>query len=157
MSKIHFSVALKSTAPRAPGGAAIYTSREISKRLGTRARVNVVGAINGHAFRNSMFPTGTGTHYMVVNRQIRDAIGVGVGDRVKVVMEVDTAPRVVEVSADVRKALAKSKKARAAFQKLPPSHQREYLEYVEEAKRPETRARRIEKTIAQLAGLAEKP
>jgi len=157
MSKIQFSVVLKSTAPRAPGGVAIYTSRAISAKLGTRARVNVVGAINGHAFRNSMFPTGTGTHYMVVNRQIRDAIGVGVGDRVKVVMEVDAAPRVVEVPADVRKALAKSQKARAAFQKLPPSHQREYLEYVEEAKRPETRARRIEKTIAQLAGLAERP
>ncbi len=53
---------------------------------------------------------------------------------------------------DLRRALSKSKQAKAAFDRLPPSHRREYLEYIDEAKRPETRARRIEKTVARLAG-----
>jgi uncharacterized protein YdeI (YjbR/CyaY-like superfamily) len=58
----------------------------------------------------------------------------------------------VIIPPDLRRALSKSKRAKAAFDRLPPSHRREYLEYVNEAKRPETRARRIEKTVTHLAG-----
>jgi uncharacterized protein YdeI (YjbR/CyaY-like superfamily) len=57
---------------------------------------------------------------------------------------------VLEIPPDVKKALAKSKAAKAKFEKMPPSHQREYLGYVLEAKKAETRARRIEKMIVML-------
>jgi uncharacterized protein YdeI (YjbR/CyaY-like superfamily) len=53
--------------------------------------------------------------------------------------------------ADLTAALAKSPKAKAAFDALAPSHRREYTKWIEESKRPETRARRIEKTVAALA------
>jgi hypothetical protein len=151
MAKVQFTATLESTAPRWPGGVMITLPEAASKKLGTRARVNVAGTINGYPFRNSMFPTGAGTHYLVINKQIREAIGVGAGDRVKMVLEVDTEPRTVAVPPDLRKAFSKSKSAKAAFDKLSPSHQREYIEHIEEAKRPETRARRIEQTLARLS------
>ncbi len=58
--------------------------------------------------------------------------------------------RVLAIPPDVKKALDKSKEAKAKFEKMPHSHQKEYLEYVLEAKKAETRARRIEKMIAEL-------
>jgi len=72
------------------------------------------------------------------------------------VMEVDTAPRVVTLAADLKKALAKNKTAKAAFEKMAYSHQKEYVGYIEEAKRPETRAKRIKQTLEVLSGVGKK-
>jgi uncharacterized protein YdeI (YjbR/CyaY-like superfamily) len=58
-------------------------------------------------------------------------------------MQPDTAPRVVKVPPELRKALAKNKAAKVAFAKMPYSHQKQYVEAIVEAKKPETRARRI--------------
>ena len=58
--------------------------------------------------------------------------------------------------ADLTAALAKSPKAKVAFDALPPSHRREYTAWINEAKREETRARRIEQTITRLT-TAKKP
>lgn len=54
------------------------------------------------------------------------------------------------LAADLREALERSPAAKAAFERMPPSHKREHIGYIDEAKRPETRARRIEKTIERL-------
>ena len=66
-------------------------------------------------------------------------------------MRVKQAPRAVTVPADLARALAGQRAANARFAALPPSHRREYIGYIEEAKKPETRARRIAKTVAALA------
>jgi uncharacterized protein YdeI (YjbR/CyaY-like superfamily) len=58
--------------------------------------------------------------------------------------------RMLTIPSDIKKALAKSKEAKAKFDKMPYSHQKEYLGYVLEAKKAETRARRVEKMIAEL-------
>lgn len=58
--------------------------------------------------------------------------------------------RALAIPSDIKKALVKSKTAKAKFEKMPPSHQKEYLKYVLEAKKAETRTRRIEKMIAEL-------
>jgi uncharacterized protein YdeI (YjbR/CyaY-like superfamily) len=58
----------------------------------------------------------------------------------------------VEVPPELARALARAPRARAAFEELPPSHRREIAGYVAEAKRPETRAKRVEQTMARLAG-----
>jgi uncharacterized protein YdeI (YjbR/CyaY-like superfamily) len=62
----------------------------------------------------------------------------------------------VVVPADLTAALAGNAAARAYFEKLPPSHKRAYLEYIDEAKKPETRRRHIEKTVAKLAEEADR-
>jgi uncharacterized protein YdeI (YjbR/CyaY-like superfamily) len=83
---------------------------------------------------------------------VKAATGVDAGDRVDVTMELDTEPRRVTLPADLRAALAADPTAKSAFAKLSYTHKREYVEWVEEAKRPETRARRI---IATVAGARE--
>jgi len=69
---------------------------------------------------------------------------------VRVSIELDTEPRTVTVPDDLRSALADDDAAREAFEKLSYTHRREYVEWIEEAKRPDTRARRIAGTIERV-------
>lgn len=124
---------------------------DVQQVFGTRTRVPVRGTINGFAFRSTIFPTGDGHHYMVVNREVRAGAGVKGGDTVTVQMERDDEPRTIEPPADLQRALKANKAARAAWEKLSYTHQKEYARAVAEAKRPETRARRVEKAITELA------
>jgi uncharacterized protein YdeI (YjbR/CyaY-like superfamily) len=66
-------------------------------------------------------------------------------------MEVDAEERVVIAPEDLRKALDKNNTAKAIFERLSYTHKKEYVEWVESAKQEETRKRRVEKAIAQLA------
>ena len=88
-----------------------------------------------------------GCHRMVVNREIREGAGVRAGDTVKVVMERDDAPRTVSPPALLRKELAKSKAARANWEKLSFTHKKEMSRSIVEVKQEETRARRLAKVI----------
>lgn len=141
-----------------PGGAwAILTVPfDVEEVWGTRASVPVKGKLNGCPFRGSVIPMGYGRHSMMVDKALQEAAGVGPGDSVKVVMEKDTAKRAVKVPRDLKAALARNKKAREAFEKLPPSHKKEYVEFIEEAKKAETRAGRIKKTVQALAAAKRK-
>jgi len=132
------------------GGAAFKAPFSVEKVFGSKARVPVRGTINGFPCRSSIFPMGDGRHYMVVNKTLREGAGVRAGDTVKITMELDTAPRVVTLPADFKKALAKHKDAKAAFEKLSYTYQKEYVNWIIEAKNLETRASRIEGAIAML-------
>src|ERR1043165_9781299 len=147
MPKIQFTVRLESVGR---GGVFFTLPRKESVKFGVRGRVPVTGTLNGYAFRSSIFPTGYGAHYMAVNRWVREGAGVEVGDRVRVIMEVDTQPRTVTVPADLDKALSKSKTVRAQFDKLSYTHRKEYVQWIEAAKRAETRACRISEVIARI-------
>lgn len=123
----------------------------VEKTWGTKARVPVKGTMNGYSFRSSLFPMGDGKHCIMVNKDLQKGAGVGQGDTVSVVLEVDTEPRVVKVPAELKRALAKNAKAKAVFEKYSYSHQKAYVEFITEAKRKETRERRVEKIVARLA------
>jgi len=123
---------------------------DVQKTFGTRARVPVCGTINGFPYRSSIFPMG-GCFMMAVNRELREGAGVRAGDTITVVMERDTEPRVITPPADLARAIKTNKDAQAAWDKLSYTHKKEYAQAVEEAKRPETRQRRIERAVAQLA------
>jgi hypothetical protein len=114
-----------------------------------RARPPVRVTIRGHTWHTTPGVYG-GVGHIVVNREVKAATGVDAGDRVRVRMELDAEPRVVAPPPDLAEALAASPKARDAFAKLSFTHQREYVEWVEEAKRPETRARRIAGTVERV-------
>ncbi len=124
---------------------------DVEETFGARGRVPVRGTINGAPFRSSVFRMGGDCHFMVVNRQMREAAGVRGGETVPVTLERDTEPRVVTPPADFARALKASAEARAAWDKLSYTHRREHVEHIEEAKRPETRLRRIEKSVGLLA------
>jgi hypothetical protein len=123
---------------------------DVEKTFGTRGRVPVRGTLNGAPFRSSLFPMG-GCHFMVVNRKLREASGVRGGETVPVLLERDTEPRVITPPADLARALKGNKEAQATWGKLSYTYQREHVEHIEDAKRPETRQRRIEKSIQTLA------
>jgi len=124
---------------------------DVEKTFGARNRVPVRGTLNGAPYRSSVFKMGGDCHFMVVNRQLRAAAGVKGGETVPVTMERDTEERVITPPADFASALKANKDARATWDKLSYTHQREHVQHIEEAKKPETRERRIEKSIETLA------
>jgi hypothetical protein len=91
-----------------------------------------------------------GVGHIVVNRAVKAATGVDAPDRVRVRMELDTEPRRVSVPRDLAAALAADPVATKTFASMSFTHRREYVEWVEEAKRPETRTRRIAATVARV-------
>jgi hypothetical protein len=122
--------------------AAVNAPFDVKEVFGTIARVPVRGTINGFPFRSSLMPMG-GCHYMAVNRTMREGASCKAGDTVSVVMERDTAPRVVKVPATLKKALARSKTAQANWKKYSFSNQKEMALAITAAKQEETRARRL--------------
>ena len=122
---------------------------DVEKTYGTRARVPVRGTLNGFPYRSSIFPMG-GKFMMAVNRELRAGANAKGGDQITVTMERDDAPRIVTPPADLARALKANPTAQAAWDKLSYTHRKEHARAVEDAKRPETRVRRIEKAIEQL-------
>lgn len=124
---------------------------DAEKTFGARGRVPVRGTINGAPFRSSIFRMGGDCHFMVVNRQMREAAGVRGGETVSVTMERDTEARTVTPPADFARALKANRDAQTTWDKLSYTHRREHVEAIEGAKKPETRLRRIEKSVEMLA------
>jgi Bacteriocin-protection, YdeI or OmpD-Associated/Domain of unknown function (DUF1905) len=114
-----------------------------------RARPPVLVTIRGYTWRTTP-GVYDGVGYVVVNRAAKDATGVDAPVRVRVTMELDSEPRTVRVPRDLRAALRADPAADAAFAKLSFTHRREYVGWVEGAKRPETRARRIAGTLERV-------
>jgi hypothetical protein len=111
-----------------------------------RARPPVKVTIRGHAWRTTPGVYG-GVGHIVVNRAVKAATGVDAPERVNVEMELDTEPRSVRLPADLARALTADPDANETVAQLSFTHRREYVEWVQEAKRPETRKRRIEQTV----------
>lgn len=135
---------------------AIHFPFDVEQTFGARGHVPVRGTLNGAPFRARVFKMG-GRPFMVINRELREAAGVSGGETVPVRIERDTEPRVVTPPADFARALKANGEARAAWDKLSYTHRREHVEHVEDAKKPETRQRRIEKSVAQLAAGKKEP
>jgi hypothetical protein len=123
---------------------------DVEQAFGRKGRLPVRGTLNGVGFRSTLAPYG-GVHYLPVNRALREKAGVDAGDTVEVVLEIDDQPRLVEAPADLARALARRARAKAAWDKLATSHRRAYVEAVEEAKKPETRRRRIAGVVEALS------
>ena len=122
---------------------------DVQQTYGTRARVPVRGTINGFPYRGTIFPVG-GKYIFVVNRELRTNANAKGGEMISVTMERDDEPRLITPPADLARALKAAPAAQAAWDKLSSTHRKEHARAVEDAKRPETRVRRIEKAIAQL-------
>jgi Bacteriocin-protection, YdeI or OmpD-Associated/Domain of unknown function (DUF1905) len=113
------------------------------------ARPKVKATVNGVELRTTVAVYG-GKSYVGFRADIRKAAGIAVGDRIRVRLEPDEEVRVVEVPDELARALAKDKAAKSAFEALAFTHRKEHATWVAEAKMPETRARRVAKTLAKL-------
>ena len=114
-------------------------------------RISVEGRVDGAAVRATLVPAGKGRHRLYVNGGTRSAAGVGVGDSVSFELR-GTRHDEVRPPEDVADTLLKVKGARAAFDALSASHRRELLRYVDDARSPKTRQRRIQSTIEHVVG-----
>lgn len=119
--------------------------------LGGGNRPKVVATVNGHTWRTSIARMG-GEFWLGVSAENRAAAGLTAGDAVQLDVELDSAPRTVEVPDDLAAALAAEPAAKAAFEALSYSQQRQHVLAVESAKKPETRARRVESVVGALKG-----
>jgi hypothetical protein len=116
---------------------------------GKASRIPVNALVDGLTFRTSLLP-GTEGHYMVINEAMRAATGKSLGDTIAVEIDAGDAPREVTVPVDLQQALHKDKMAMGRYMALAYSHRKRYIEWVEGAKKPETRAKRIARLMDEL-------
>ena len=126
---------------------------EVFQRKG---RVPVKGTINGFPFRSSLMNMGEG-HMMVVNAELRAGAKCKAGDTVSVVMELDEDVRKVELPAYLKKIIAADPATKDAWERLSFTHQKEHVRAIEDAKREETRQKRIAAMLDMLRNKKPKP
>jgi hypothetical protein len=131
------------------GGAFVEIPFDVEEAFGSK-RPKVRAMIEGIPYRSTLMRMGTECHMLGILKEIREQIGKSFGDEVTVTLELDTEPRVIEIPKDLMRELKKDKEAKAFFDKLSYTHQKEYVRWVEEAKKEETRQNRIVKTIEML-------
>jgi hypothetical protein len=131
------------------GGHLIDVPPQVVEALEGKGRIAVTATFDGVPYRGSIVRLGDGA-VLGVLKAIMAQAGVSVGDTLTVVVRNDDASREVEVPDDLAEALARNDEARTVFDGLSFSHRREHVNSITEAKRPETRARRVERTIQAL-------
>jgi hypothetical protein len=128
----------------------IEVPADVVAALGQGKRPKVTVTINGYSYPSTVGVMG-GVSLIPVSAEVRAKAGVAAGDEVDIDLVPDTGPRTVEVPADLAAALASVPAARQAFNKLSYSGQQRYVLGIEQAKTAETRRRRVEKAVTELA------
>ena len=131
------------------GGAFVEVPFDVEAVFGSK-KPKVKAMIEGVPYRGVLTRMGTECHLLIILKQIREQIGKTFGDEVTITVEPDTEPRLIEIPGELKKAFKTEKEAKAFFEKLSYTHQREYVMWINEAKREETRQNRIVKTIDML-------
>ena len=131
------------------GGAYVEVPFDVEKAFGSK-RPKVRAIIEGVPYRGTLVRMGSECHMLPVLKGIREQVGKTFGDEVKITVEADAEPRVIEIPKDLLKELKKDKAVKAYFDKLAYTHRKEYVNWVKDAKKEETRRSRILKTITLL-------
>ena len=129
-------------------GTVVVVPFDLKETFGS-GRPPVRASVNGFTFRTTLFTMG-GRALLGLNREVREAAGVAAGEEVSIELERDDEPRTVEVPRDLAAALAADPAVRGTFESLSYTHRKEYVRWIEDAKREETRTRRIAKAVELL-------
>ena len=149
MSQKKFSARLGADA----GALFVEVPFDVKKEFG-KARPPVKVSINGHSFPSTVAVYG-GKYYLPVRKDRREAAGVQAGETVTVTVALDTDVRKVAPPRDLSVALARQASAKAQWEKLSYTQRKELADAVANAKRPETRARRVQKIVNDLVAMAK--
>ena len=131
------------------GGAFVEVPFDVEKEFGAK-KPRVRALIEGVPYRGLLTRMGSEHHLLIILKGIREQIGKTFGDEITVTVEPDTEPRVLEIPDDLTKALSQDEEAKAFFDKLSYTHRKEYVNWINEAKKEETRQNRLTKTIEML-------
>jgi hypothetical protein len=135
--------------PRGPAAAVVLDDAQVEAVGEGAKRFPVVVTVNGYTWRTTVTRM-RGEFLLGLNREVREAAGVQAGDSVEVTLELDADPREVEVPGDLAAALASDPEAESVFAGLAFTHRKEYVRWITEAKREETRARRVQQALERL-------
>ena len=135
--------------PRGPAAAVVLDDAQVAAVGEGAKRFPVVATVNGYTWRTTVTRMG-GEFLLGLNRAVRQDAGVEAGDTVDVELELDSAPREVEVPAALADALDSDPEARAAFDQLSYTNRKEFARWIDEAKRDETRRRRLSRAVEML-------
>lgn len=142
--------------PATGGKAAAWTflvlPKAASAKLPTRNATTVQGTLNGRPFRATLEPDGQRSHWLKVNRKLREAARADAGDAVTLEITPASAELELRVPTNLRKALAAAPKAKAVWSAITPVARRDWIAWITSAKQAETRARRVGNACQMLAG-----
>jgi uncharacterized protein YdeI (YjbR/CyaY-like superfamily) len=128
---------------------------DVSKVWGSRGRLRVKGEINGFAFRTSLFPTGTGEHYLLVNKRMQSGANARAGNVAHFRLEPDTEKRKAILPAELKRFLDEDRLLRRWFEQLNYSIRKWLGDQIAQGKSAETRMRRAEQIAEQLLATME--
>jgi uncharacterized protein YdeI (YjbR/CyaY-like superfamily) len=124
---------------------------DVAKQWGTRGHLRVRGEINGSEFRTTLFPTGKGEHYFIVNKKMQSAGKVAPGMTAKFRIEPDTTKRKpVGPPQELLQEIGQSKRLLKLFESFNPSFRKYIVEWVAEGKQESTRRRRAQQIAERL-------
>lgn len=135
--------------PRGPAAAVVLDEEQVAVVGEGARRFPVKATVNGYTWRTSVARMG-GEFLVGLSREVRQGAGVEAGEQVEVTLELDTAPRDVEVPAALAAGLAADPEAKAVFDAMAFTHRKEYARWIAEAKKEETRQRRVEQAVEMI-------
>ncbi len=144
---ITFDTTVEKAEDSAACGIRVETA-DVVKWFGRKSRVAVVATVNGYTYRSSLSPM-AGCHMLPIAADVRAAARVAGGDRVKLTLREDKEERTIDVPGDLANALG-SAKLRETFDAMAFTHRKEWVRAVQDAKRPETRTKRIDDCVAAM-------
>ncbi len=131
------------------GGAFVLFPFDVATEFGTKGKVSVKATLGGVAYTGSLMTCGGAQHMLAVVKAIRQEIGKGPGDVIDVEVWKDEGPRELEVPVSLKKVL-KREGLKPFFEELSFTHRKEYCRWISEAKKEETRAKRLEKAVEMM-------
>jgi hypothetical protein len=146
MGVLRFTTQLQA---RGPAAAVVLDDDQVAAIGEGPKRFPVVAIVNGYTWRTSVARM-KGEYLVGLSREVRQGAGVEAGDEVEVTVELDVAPREVEVPAALAEALAADPEAAALFDRMAFTHRKEYARWVAEAKKEETRQRRVQQAVEMI-------
>jgi hypothetical protein len=153
MKKYHFKAKIEAGDG---GGAYVLFPFDVEKEFGVKGRVPVKAIFNGVPYAGSLIKYGNPLHMLPVLKAIREQMGAGPGDTIEVELWKDEQPRTLEVPAVFSEAM-KKEGALPLFDRLSYTHRREYCRWIAEAKKEQTRLKRVEKAVEMLKSGAKTP
>jgi hypothetical protein len=127
----------------------------VSKAIGRKGFVPILGEVNGAPLQTSLSPSGGGRHHVLLNREVREAAQVAPGDRVSMVLRVDLEPPVHDIADDLADAL-REEGVLGDFESMARGRRNQFIRWMEDAAHEDTRAKRIARLVEMAHAEREK-